>query len=58
MDQVQYDKVMRYIDIGRDEGANCVAGGNRFGETGFFIEPTVFSDVSSQCSAASAQSSS
>jgi aldehyde dehydrogenase (NAD+) len=42
---VQMQRVLGYIDIGRDEGAQIVAGGCRRGDTGFFIEPTVFADV-------------
>ncbi|WP_445612881.1 aldehyde dehydrogenase family protein [Geobacillus sp. YF-1] len=42
----QYDKVLRYIDIGRQEGAKLVAGGNARPELGgYFIEPTIFADV-------------
>src|SRR5713226_327880 len=40
----QMQRVLSYIDIGRDEGAQIVAGGSRRGNTGFFIEPTVFAD--------------
>src|SRR5271169_4536994 len=42
---VQMQRVLGYIDIGRDEGAQIVAGGSRRGDTGFFIEPTVFAKV-------------
>jgi aldehyde dehydrogenase (NAD+) len=42
---VQMQRVLGYIDIGQDEGARIVAGGSRRGDTGFFIEPTVFADV-------------
>ena len=45
VDQVQFDKVMNYINIGKEEGATVAAGGNRVGDTGYFIEPTVFADV-------------
>ena len=45
VDKIQFDKVMNYIDIGKQEGATVSAGGGRFGDTGYFIEPTVFSDV-------------
>ncbi len=42
----QFDKVMRYIDIGRREDrAKCVCGGERYGDRGFFIQPTVFTGV-------------
>ncbi len=43
--QVQFDRVMSYIDSGKAEGATLVAGGGRVGEQGFFIEPTVFTDT-------------
>ena len=42
---VQMQRVLGYIDIGRDEGAQIVAGGSRRGKTGFFVEPTVFANV-------------
>jgi aldehyde dehydrogenase (NAD+) len=45
VDQAQFDKVMGYIDSGRSEGANLVCGGERVGDRGYFIQPTVFSDV-------------
>jgi aldehyde dehydrogenase (NAD+) len=45
VDQAQFDKVMGYIDSGRREGANLVCGGERVGDRGYFIQPTVFSDV-------------
>jgi acyl-CoA reductase-like NAD-dependent aldehyde dehydrogenase len=47
--KAQYDKTMRYIDIAKSEGATLLAGGRRptgpeFGK-GFWVEPTVFADV-------------
>ncbi len=45
IDQAQFDKVMGYIDSGRSEGAKLVCGGKRVGNIGYFIQPTVFSDV-------------
>jgi aldehyde dehydrogenase (NAD+) len=42
---VQMQRVLGYIDIGRNEGAQIAAGGSRRGDTGFFIEPTVFANV-------------
>jgi aldehyde dehydrogenase (NAD+) len=45
VDDVQFEKVMSYIDCGKKEGASLLAGGNRAGDRGFFIEPTVFADV-------------
>ena len=43
--EVQMKRVLGYIDVGRDEGASIVAGGARHGDTGYFIEPTVFAGV-------------
>ena len=45
VDQTQFDKVMGYIESGRDEGAKLVCGGDRVGDRGYFIQPTVFADV-------------
>jgi aldehyde dehydrogenase (NAD+) len=45
VDQAQFDKVMGYIDSGKQEGATLVCGGSRVGDRGYFIQPTVFSDV-------------
>src|SRR5580692_6841235 len=42
---VQMKRVLDYIDIGRREGATVVTGGGRSGETGYFVQPTVFSGV-------------
>ena len=36
---------MGYIDAGKKGGARCVAGGDRQGKVGFFVQPTVFADV-------------
>ncbi len=52
VDQAQFDKIMSYIDKGHAEGANCVVGGKRFGERGYFIEPTIFDGVTDDMSIA------
>jgi len=41
----QMEKVMGYIQSGKDEGATLLCGGNRVGKKGYYIEPTVFGDV-------------
>ena len=45
VDQAQFDKILSYIEKGKAAGAKCVTGGNRFGNKGFFIEPTIFDNV-------------
>jgi len=44
----QLETVLRYIESGRQEGATLVAGGNRTDigtGKGYFVQPTVFTDV-------------
>lgn len=41
----QMNRILGYIDAGKTEGATCVTGGKRFGDRGYFVEPTVFTDV-------------
>jgi betaine-aldehyde dehydrogenase len=47
--KAQYERSMRYIEVGRAEGARLVCGGGPPADpglkNGFFIEPTVFADV-------------
>lgn len=45
IDDEQFSKVLRYIKVGIDSGANLVTGGDRAGSKGFYIQPTIFSDV-------------
>jgi len=52
VDQAQFDKIMSYIDQGKKEGANCVTGGKRHGDRGYFIEPTIFENVTDNMSIA------
>lgn len=40
-----YEKVLGYIEAGKKGGARLVAGGDKVGDTGFYIKPTVFADV-------------
>ncbi len=41
----QMTRVLGYIEAGRGEGAELVAGGERVGEQGYFVKPTVFDRV-------------
>jgi aldehyde dehydrogenase (NAD+) len=43
--QEQADRVMGFIEAGKQEGAKLLTGGRRFGDRGYFIEPTVFDGV-------------
>lgn len=43
--QMQMDKILDYVKVGTDEGARVVTGGERKGERGYFVKPTIFADV-------------
>ncbi|KAK2058387.1 aldehyde dehydrogenase [Colletotrichum caudatum] len=43
--QLQFDRIMGYIKAGKDEGATIETGGARHGDKGYFIQPTIFSNV-------------
>lgn len=47
--QAHMEKILGYIEIGKQEGARLLVGGNRITDgahaNGFFIEPTAFVDV-------------
>lgn len=44
--QVQLDKVLAYVETAKAEGATLVTGGARAApNTGFYVQPTVFADV-------------
>ncbi|KYM98179.1 PREDICTED: retinal dehydrogenase 1 [Cyphomyrmex costatus] len=45
IDQEMFDKVMGLINSGKQQGAVVETGGNRKGDTGYFVQPTVFSKV-------------
>jgi alpha-ketoglutaric semialdehyde dehydrogenase len=49
IDQRQLDKNMRYLKIGRDEGARLVAGGDRLTRAtdGYYMAPAIFADSTS-----------
>lgn len=38
----QYEKVLRYLDIGRKEAGDPVVGGETLDRKGYFVEPTIF----------------
>jgi len=45
VDDIQFKSILNYIESGKTDGAKCVIGGKRWGDKGFFIEPTVFTGV-------------
>ena len=50
--QPQYEKVLSYIDVGREDGAECVLGGGKAERPecgdGWFVEPTIFMGVNNK----------
>lgn len=44
VDQGAFDKIMSYIEVGKEEG-RLVTGGKGDDSKGYFIEPTVFADL-------------
>jgi len=40
--ETQFDSILRYIDLGKQEGAELVCGGKAVNGQGYFIEPTLF----------------
>src|SRR6202044_1883476 len=41
----QFRRVTGYLDSGREDGATTLAGGGRFGDRGYFVEPTVLTNT-------------
>lgn len=44
----QKETVLQYIEKGKAEGAKVLVGGEKLERTGFFVQPTVFSEVDNQ----------
>ncbi|KAJ3100603.1 aldehyde dehydrogenase (NAD(P)(+)) ald5 [Phlyctochytrium bullatum] len=45
VDDIQFNRVMGYIEDGKKAGAKVEFGGGRVGEKGYFVQPTIFSEV-------------
>jgi aldehyde dehydrogenase (NAD+) len=43
--QEQMDKILGYVQLGEKQGARLLTGGQRIGDKGFFVEPTIFDHV-------------
>ncbi len=39
----QFDKILRYVEYGKQDGAKLVSGVS-VGDKGYFVEPTLFTD--------------
>ncbi|KAG8597769.1 hypothetical protein GDO81_002384 [Engystomops pustulosus] len=46
VDEEQFKKILGYIKTGKQEGAKLLCGGNPAADRGYFIQPTIFGDVS------------
>ncbi|KAF6139457.1 hypothetical protein GIB67_022740 [Kingdonia uniflora] len=45
VDKKQFEKILSYIEHGKNGGATLLTGGKAVGEKGYYIEPTIFTDV-------------
>lgn len=45
IDDEMFNKVLKFIESGKAEGAKLECGGERLGDTGYFIKPAVFTNV-------------
>merc|ERR1711868_115661 len=45
VDEEQMNRILGYVDSGKQQGAKLLTGGARYGDKGFFVQPTVFGDV-------------
>ncbi|KAL7093522.1 hypothetical protein ACP275_11G045400 [Erythranthe tilingii] len=45
VDKKQYERILSYIEHGKKEGATLLTGGKPLGGKGYYIEPTIFTDV-------------
>lgn len=45
IDEEQYNKILELIESGKKQGAKVQCGGEKISGKGYFIQPTVFSDV-------------
>ena len=48
VDKAQFEKILSYIEHGKREGATLLTGGKPIGNKGYYIEPTIFTDVKVQ----------
>lgn len=48
VDADQMNKILGYIESGKEQGARLVSGGGRLGDKGYYVKPTVFADVNDE----------
>ena len=46
--QEHFDKVTSYFDIAKKDGATIAVGGQKLGDTGYFVKPTLFTNANNQ----------
>jgi phenylacetaldehyde dehydrogenase len=46
----QFSKVLGYLEQGQKDGANAAAGGDRSGDRGYFVQPTILTDTTNDMS--------
>ena len=42
INEMQFKKVQHFLEVAKQENLELVRGGKRFGDKGYFIEPTIF----------------
>jgi aldehyde dehydrogenase (NAD+) len=52
IDKPSLDKILRLVASGKEQGAKLETGGAQIGTEGYFVQPTVFSNVTDQMSIA------
>jgi acyl-CoA reductase-like NAD-dependent aldehyde dehydrogenase len=45
VDKIQYDNILRYLDIGKQDGKLALGGEGNVDEKGYFIKPTIFTST-------------
>ena len=46
--QPQFEKILSYLDVAKADGARCVSGGSKSDRDGWFIDPTIYADVTNE----------
>lgn len=52
IDAESQQKILKYIELGKKQGAQLECGGKKWGNDGYFVEPTIFSNVTDNMSIA------